>query len=328
MILVTGATGFLGHNLIPLLRQAGHPLRALVRPGSDTRFLQTCGVELAYAADISDRENVAAACQGCDTVIHAAGHFRFWGNLATFWQTNVEGTAAVLEAASAAHVTRFIHVSTVVVVGKTEHGRLIDETHPCHPLDFYQRTKLEGESLALTYHRERGLPVVVLRPGAFYGPWGHYAFNRLFFEEPLRGWRIKVENGRRITFPVFVSDVSQAILLALDKGRPGQIYNISGHSLDHNSVNAIVSDLARIRPWRMNMPTPAVLTLARVWTVLSRWTEQEPFYPVNMAPYVFQDWWVSSAKAEQELGFIPTPFAEGARRTLEWYWREGLLKRT
>lgn len=325
MILVTGATGFLGHNLIPLLRQSGYELRALVRPGSDTRFLQACGVELAYAADITDRKNVMAACQGCEAVVHAAGHFRFWGNLATFWQTNVEGTATVLEGATAAGVERFIHVSTVVVVGKTAYGRLIDESHPCQPLDFYQRTKMEGELLALAYHRERGLPVVVLRPGAFYGPWGHYAFNRLFFEEPLRGWRIKVEHGRRITFPVFVPDVSQAILLALDRGRPGEIYNVSGHSLDHNSVNAIVSNLAGIRQWRLDIPTAAVLTLARVWTRLSRWTGREPFYPVNMAPYVFQDWWVSSEKARQELGFVPTPFAEGAKRTLNWYRQEEIL---
>jgi nucleoside-diphosphate-sugar epimerase len=167
----------------------------------------------------------------------------------------------------------------------------------------------------------------VLRPGAFYGPWGHYAFNRLFFEEPLRGWRIKVDNGRHITFPVFVPDVVRGIEMALRQGRPGEIYNICGQSLDHNTINRIVSDMAGISRWRMNVPTSAVVTLARVWTFLSRYTGREPFYPINMAPYVFQDWHVSYNKAAQELGFIPTPFAEGTRETLEWYWSEGLLKR-
>lgn len=327
MILITGATGFLGHNLVPRLCQAGHPVRALVRPHSDTAFLRHCGVELAVTDDITDITAVTAAMQGCRQVIHAAGLFRFWGDLPTFWQTNVGGTAAVLQAAVDAGVERFIHISTIAVVGKTPQRGIITEKTPCHPQEHYQKTKLEGERLALAYHCEQGLPVIVLRPGAFYGPWGHYAFNRLFFEEPLKGWRIKVDGGRHITFPVFVPDVAQAILLALEKGRPGEIYNICGQSLDHNSVNAIVSDLAGIGHWRINVPTQAVLLLARAWTALSRFTHHEPFYPINMAPYVFQDWHVSYQKAETELGFVPTPFAVGARQTLQWYWEQGLLPR-
>jgi nucleoside-diphosphate-sugar epimerase len=115
--------------------------------------------------------------------------------------------------------------------------------------------------------------------------------------------------------------------MALRRGQPGAIYNICGQSLDHNSINHIVSDLAGISRWRMNIPTSAVVTLARIWTFLSRYTGREPFYPINMAPYVFQDWHVSYDKAARELGFTPTSFAVGTRETLEWYWREGLLKR-
>lgn len=327
MILITGATGFLGHNLIPLLLEAGYKVRALVRPASDTTFLQQRGVELACVNDISDTPAVLQACRGCRHVIHAAGRFRFWGNVADFWRTNVAGTTAVLGAALAAGVERFVHVSTIVVVGRTPSEGFIDEDTSCYPQDPYQVTKLEAEQLALAAYREKGLHTVVLRPGAFYGPWGHYAFNRLFFEEPLRGWRIKVDGGRRITFPVFVPDVAQAVLLALTKGRPGEIYNVAGECLSHNAVNATVSTLAGISPWRFNVPTGAVLALAQTWTVLSRFTGREPFYPINMAPYVFQDWAVSSQKAKTELGLEPTPFVEGARTTLEWYWQQGILKR-
>lgn len=327
MILITGATGFLGHNLIPRLLAAGYPVRALVRPTSDVAFLQQLGVELALAEDVSDETAVATACQGCQYVIHAAGYFRFWGDLPTFWQTNVAGTAAVLAAAAQAGVSRFIHISTIVVAGRVPPGTIVDEIIPCHPLDHYQRTKLEAEQLALAYHREHNLPVIVLRPGAFYGPWGHYAFNRLFFEEPLRGWRIKVDGGRHITFPVFVPDVAQGILLALQNGRPGEIYNICGQSLPHQVVNDIVSDLAGISHWRLSVPTAAVVLLARIWTALSRFTRREPYYPINLAPYVFQDWQVSAGKAEQQLGFQPTPFAQGAKITLDWYREQALLRR-
>lgn len=325
MILVTGATGFLGHNLVPRLLNAGYRVRALARPDSDATLLEQWGAEIVRVGDISDAAEVQQACSSCHAVIHAAGHFRMWGRLYRFWQTNVEGTATVLDAAYRAGVSRFLHISTVAVVGKTIPGRPVDETHPCAPQDYYQRTKLEGERLALAYHRYQRLPVVVLRPGALYGPWGRYAFNRLFFEDPLRGWRIRVEKGRRVTFPAFTPDVARGIVAALTLGRPGQIYHLSGEPLSHNAVNDTVSDLAGIGRWRLDVPTPAVLLLARAWTALSRFTDREPFYPINLRHYVFQDWPVCSDKARKELSFRPTPFVEGARATLEWYRRQGVL---
>ncbi len=327
MILITGATGFLGHHLVPHLVNAGYTLRAVVRPSSNTEFLQKLGVELAYAEDISDVAALTQACAGCDQVIHAAGLFRFWGEPDEFWQTNVAGTTAVLQAVRHHPIQRFIYISTIAVVGKPPTNRPIDETTCCNPLEPYQQSKLEAETRVLAAHANDGLPAIVLRPGAFYGPWGRYAFNRLFFEEPLKGWRIKVDNGRHITFPVFVPDVVQGVELALRNGRFGQIYNICGESLEHNRVNAIVNNLADIGHWRLNFPTWMVLLLARAWTALSKFTGREPFYPINMAPYVFQDWHVTYQKAADELGFQPTPFAEGARQTLEWYWQQGLLKR-
>lgn len=327
MILVTGATGFLGHNLIPYLKAQGHQVRALVRPQSDTRFLLEHNVDLAYATDINDAPAIHQAMTGCNAVIHAAGHFRFWGNTVDFWQTNVGGTATMLNAAAYHPIKRYIHISTIAVAGHPVGERIIDETYPAHPVGPYQRTKLEGERLALAYHRERGLPVIVLRPGAFYGPWGRYAFNRLFFEEPLRGWRAKIDGGKHITFPAFVPDVARGIALALQHGRIGEIYNICGQSLDHNSLNAIVSDLAGISHFRLSTPKNVMVMMARIWTALSRYTGREPFYPMGLEPYIFGDWIVSTEKAERELNFQATPFAIGAKMTLDWYWNAGLIKR-
>jgi dihydroflavonol-4-reductase len=325
MILVTGASGFLGRNLVPRLLRAGYRVRITARPQSDVLPLLGPGVEVAQLCDIGDEAGLRAACAGCEAVIHAAAHFRMWGPMLTFWQTNVAGTAALLDAMLAEGVPRLVYVSSIVVVGHVLPGRLVDESHPCRPLDHYQRTKLEAERLALAYARYRGLDSVVVRPGALYGPWGEYAFNRLFFVEPLRGWRIKVNGGRHITFPAYTGDVANGIVAALERGRSGEIYNLSGDSLSHNAVNQIVSDLAGISRWRWNIPIPAVLALARGWTALSRFTQREPFYPANLAHYVFQDWPVSSAKALAELGFAPRPFVEGASETLQWYREQGLF---
>jgi len=325
-VLVTGATGFLGRHLIPQLIAAGHDVQALVRPTSDTTFLKQNGVSLAVAPDISSKAEVAQACHGCDAVIHAAGQFRFWGKYDEFYQTNVAGTEAVLEGCTAAGVKKFVHVSTIAIAGRFPAGSLLDENHPPNPDENYQKTKYEGEQLALQYGRDHDLDVVIIRPGAFYGPWGRYAFNRLFFEEPLRGWRIRVAGGRHIQFPAFVPDVAQGIVLGLQQGNAGEIYNICGESMSHNACNDIVSDLAGIYRFRLPIAKFLVLALAWSWTKLSIVTGREPFYPFNLRLYVFQDWRVSTEKAQKELGFRPTPFEDGARATLAWYKESGILR--
>lgn len=326
MILVTGATGFLGHNLVPLLLRRGHRVRALVRPASRWQFLEELGVELAWG-DMRDRGAVMDAVYGCDAVVHGAGHFRFWGRSQDFYETNVEGTRHVLEASRLAGVQRFVHISTVAVVGRPKSGTVIDETYPCHPADDYMRSKLAGENLVRRTQREHGLPALILRPGAYYGPWGHYAFNRLFFEDPfIKGLPIQIHGGRHFTFPIFLPDLAQVIEAALSRGRPGETYNVSGPSLAHRDINAIISRITGVSPRWIDVPAPAILLFARLWTAVSHISRREPYYPINMAPYVFYDWVVDSSKAARELAFEPTSFEHGARVTLEWYRSIGLLK--
>ena len=185
MILITGATGFLGLNVCEHLANQGYRLRALVRPASDTAFLEQLGVEI-FQGDVLDAVSIRAAMQGCNYVVHAAARFRLWGAFEPFFQVNVKGTRNVLQAALAAEIERFIHISTVIVVGPQERGMVITEELCCrpYPTDNYAKTTYMGERLALNYVG-CGLPVLVLRLGALYGPYGHYAFNRLFFEEFL-----------------------------------------------------------------------------------------------------------------------------------------------
>jgi dihydroflavonol-4-reductase len=295
----------------------------LVRRTSAWEFLKPLGVELAWG-DIRNPEAVREATVGCRAVVHAAGKFRMWGQREDFFAVNLEGTRNALNAAHDAGVERFIYISTVAVIGAPRDDTVIDEGYPPTPWDYYQQSKLAAERLALHYHRRHATPVIVLRPGAFYGPGGRYAFNRLFFEDPLKGIPIQVHHGRHINFPVYIRDVAQGIELALKRGQVGETYNISGPSLSHREANDQIDRLLGHRILRFNAPAWAMLTLARLWTWLSRYTNQEPYYPINLSLYVFYDWQVSSEKAEQDLGFVPTPFEEGARETLAWYREIGI----
>ncbi|MBN2501546.1 MAG: NAD-dependent epimerase/dehydratase family protein [Anaerolineales bacterium] len=317
LIFLTGGTGFLGHHLLPVLLECGYDLRLLVRPTADIDWLAGKNVEIAYG-DVTDAQSVQAGMAGCDYVVHAAGHFRFWGPEETFYQVNEYGTEVVCDAALAQGIERFVHISTIVVVGEPPPGVFIDENASLNPQDSYQKSKVAGEAVVKRKAAE-GLPAVILRPGAFYGPYGRYAFNRLFVEEPLRGWRVQVDGGRRYTFPVYAPDVARAAHLAIKFGRVGEIYNICGRSITHLVLNRMVSELLDIDPWRLNVPSQEMILLAWLMEFTARLTQREPFYPINLRHYVFNDWQVRSAKARLELGFEPTELREGLQETIDWY---------
>lgn len=142
----------------------------------------------------------------------------------------------------------------------------------------------------------------------------------------MRGLLLKVHRGHRITFPVFTEDVSHAVELALRRGQLGEIYNICGDPLSHNEANNIISDLAGLTHFRLNVPPWSMIALAGLMTFWARVTNIEPFYPLALKPYVFESWPVSSQKARDGLGFSPTSFEQGVRRTLCWYRRIGVWK--
>jgi nucleoside-diphosphate-sugar epimerase len=136
---------------------------------------------------------------------------------------------------------------------------------------------------------------------------------------------IQIHRGQRLTFPVYVPDVAQAILLALTKGERGAVYNICGEPLTHHAANQIISQLAQLTTFRLNIPANFMLWYARYQTFMAQRSGIEPDYPIDLAKYVFYDWNVSSQKARTHLSFSPTPFSEGARATINWYREIGML---
>jgi|FLYN01.1.fsa_nt_gi nucleoside-diphosphate-sugar epimerase len=322
MIFVTGGTGFLGRHLVPALCRAGYyPVRVLTRRPDEHRWLRRYPQVEVVQGDLLDGQIIERAVAGCRYVIHAGGIFRFWvpGSERVFYDTNTRGTEHVLNAAHKTQVERVIHISTAAVIGQPDSDKVVDETHPPRPADAYQRSKLQAEQIALRYFTEYDLPVIILRPGAYYGPLGEYAFNRLFFKDPMRGIIMQVEGGRHIIFPAYIADVAQGVMKALECGCPGEIYNICGDWITHREAFDIVVEEARL-PWpRLPIPGWMGIATAHVLEAISIITRREPFWPLNLRSYVYNNWRVSSEKARRELGFEPTGFREGARRTIAWY---------
>lgn len=318
MIFVTGGTGFLGRHLIAALCRAGYATRVLTRDPAAHPWLQRYPNTQVIAGDLVDGHFLKQAVQGCRYVIHAGGLFRFWGDTQDFMRINKLGTENMLAAASYHDVERFIHISSVAVIGEPDPKNIIDETYPPNPVDAYQQSKYEGEQIALRY-QQHGLPVIVLRPGAFYGPLGEYAFNRLFFKDPMRGIIMQINGGRYITFPIYIADVVQGIMKALVGGQIGEVYNICGDWLSHHEVFDIVCEEASLHWPRPPIPGWLAINASHVLEFFANLTGREPFWPINLQSYVYNNWRVSNDKAQRELGFNPTDFREGARRTIAWY---------
>jgi dihydroflavonol-4-reductase len=322
MIFVTGGTGFLGRHLVPALCRAGYrPIRVLTRrPDQNTWLHRYPEVEIVRG-DLLDAHVIERSIEGCRYVIHAGGMFRFWvpGDERIFFDTNARGTEHILNASLKFRVERMVHISTAAVIGQPDSNKIVDETHPPRPADAYQRSKLQAEQIVLGYYSQHRLPVIILRPGAYYGPMGEYAFNRLFFKDPMRGIIMQVSGGRHIIFPAYIADVAQGVIKALVRARPGEIYNICGAWITHREAFDIVCDEAHLRWPRLPIPGWMGIATARVLEAISTITRREPFWPLNLRSYVYNNWRVSSAKAQRELGFEPTDFREGARQTIAWY---------
>jgi dihydroflavonol-4-reductase len=314
-VFVTGGTGFLGQHLLPTLVAAGHRVRALVRNPAQHPWLAQHPIEI-IPGDILDEPALQRGADGADAIVHAAGMFRFWGNAAEFERTNIGGAEVIVRAAAAVACQRLVHVSTIYLIGQPPPDRTIDETYPPNPVEPYQRSKLHAEQHILA---QAHTPVIVLRPGAFYGPGSDYAFNRLFFHDPMRGIIMQLNGGRYVILPVFIADVAQAILSALTRGTPGEIYNICDDPIAHRDAYDIVCREAKLWYPRLTLPDWTGLTASHILESFGRLTRREPFYPLNMRSYVYNYWRVSHEKATRELGFVPTPFVEGARQTIAWY---------
>jgi nucleoside-diphosphate-sugar epimerase len=318
MIFVTGGTGFLGRHLIPTLCRAGYSLRVLTRQPEANKWLCKYPHVEVVAGDLTSGEGLDAV-QGCEYVIHAAGLFSMWNMAGDFEATNVAGTEHLLAEATRANVKRLVYVSTLAVIGNPQPQRIVDEAHPPRPADPYQASKLKAEQVIKRYHYEHDIETVILRPGAFYGPLGDYAFNRLFFTDPLRGIIMQMDGGYYRIFPVYIGDAAQGILLALTQGKSGEIYNLSGEPISHRAAFDIICKEADIHWLRLNLPGFVGINFSRFLNLLSRITRREPFWPLGLRSYVFNDWHVTSDKARRELGFTPIDFADGAKRTLAWY---------
>lgn len=229
--LVTGGTGLLGSHFVEQLVKRGRRVRALVRPGSDTRFLVSQGAELVEG-DLSDAESLARACEGVSTVYHSAARVGDWGPWEEFVNITIEGTRKLLQAATAAGVKRFLHISSISAYGHpNQAGLVIDESAPLgvnlHKWSYYSRAKVEAEKLVWAAHERGDIVATVIRPSWLYGPRDRATIGRLC--DSIRQGKIKIlGDGNNRLNVVHAGNVAEGgIAAAESEVGAGEAFNCS-----------------------------------------------------------------------------------------------------
>lgn len=320
-ILITGGNGFVGRHLAGELVARGDKVRVLAIPGEDTSSLDPR--HQVYRGDIRVAESLSEAVRGTDAIVHLAAMMHVWKPLADYEQVNVDGTLNVCRAAMSAGARRVVHMSSSTVYGMRSPGP-VDESSPLAPFnDPYSLTKAKADLAVQRLSREEGLPAVILRPDQIFGPGDRLHFGATAAR--LRSGRgVLVGNGDNFLPLVYVDDVVQGLMLALDSAQAvGEAFNISSDApITQREYLASVARETGGEPPRIRVPL-GILSFGadvaeRIFSAVGG-SRRPPITRLGAA-FLGTSVRFSIDKARNDLGYTPrVSLREGIRRSAAWY---------
>ena len=320
-LLVTGASGFLGSTLVPLLRAQGHEVRALARSGTIPGVFTVQG-------DVRDPEAVRRALEGVDGLYHLAGLVsRDPADARKMYELHVDGTRNVLTAAARANLKRVVLASSSGTIGVSRERRVATEEDG-YPIETvgrwpYYLSKIYEEKIALEFAR-RGLPVVILNPSLLLGPGDARMSSTQDVFRFLMG-RIPVMPRGGISF-VDVRDTAQAFVAALTRGNVGERHLLGAANWEFEEFFARLGRIAHRPPPLLRMPSPLKVAAAH-W--LERWARdrgREPDLPASDVEMGECWFFIDSSKSERLLGFHPRDPVETLAETVQYVRQHFLAK--
>ena len=323
--LVTGANGFLGAAVVRALRAAGTPVRAFVRAGSDRRNLTGLDVELAVG-DLTDRDSLAAAVDGCAAVFHVAADYRLWvADPKPMYRANVDGSVNVLEAAAAARVPRMVYTSSVAVLGINRDRTPADETTPvtlAEMVGHYKRSKFLAEIAVRGRAAELGFPVVTVNPSTPIGPGDvkPTPTGRILLDAAAGRMPAFVDTGLNL---VHVDDVARGHLLAFERGVPGERYILGGEDFTLERILREVAQHVGRRASTIRLPHWSVYPLAVAAEGFALLTRREPRVTLDGVRMSTKHMYFSSRKAERELKFEWRDPRLAIAAAVDWFKQNG-----
>jgi dihydroflavonol-4-reductase len=327
-VLVTGASGFIGGNLVRELLRQGYEVRALVRPGSNLKALQ--GLKPNYAeGDLLDRPSLDQALAGCQGLFHTAALYAFWSKSpGLIYRTNVQGTENILAAAAARGLQKVVYTSSESAVGISPGFRVGNEEMQGDLKGIageYKRSKFIAEEVARSYCA-RGLPLTIVNPTT---PIGAYDVKptptgKIVTDYLNHKMFACLETGLNV---IDVEDVARGHVLALEKGRPGQRYLLGNRNLSLRDMMLILERIAHIPAPRLNIPYWLAMGAGYLdgfveGTCLRRYPRIPPA-AVKAARKVRH---FDCGRAVQELGLPQTSVEIAFEKAVRWFRDNGYAK--
>jgi nucleoside-diphosphate-sugar epimerase len=314
---VTGGTGFIGSRVVQRLRDRGDEVVVLARRPEKASGLDAEVVE----GDLSNADAIRRGMEGCQAAFHIAADYRVGMDPSkrdSMRDSNVGGTERVLDAAAEAGVDKIVYVSTVNVFGNTR-GQTVDESYRRDEADgfvsTYDETKYRAHLIAEQRAAE-GAPVVIVQPGGVYGAGDHALVGQMIEQASTGKMPAKAfpELGLNM---VHVDDVAEGILLAYDKGKPGESYVLGGEITTQGELIDKAAAIGGKKPPRMTVP-PFVL---KAMIPVGRFVGPPMGLPPNFREMISAahevTYWAKDDKARRELGYSPRDLDTGLRQTIQ-----------
>lgn len=327
-IMVTGSTGFIGTHLTKKLLAAGHTLHLLIR-GQHIHHDHINQQITVFQGDILDKNALNMAMRGCDQIYHLAALASVWcADNSLFYETNYKGTDLLFQTALINKIKRIVFSSTAGTIGPSGVEPVTEKT--IRTVDFfnsYETSKFMAEERAV-YYNLQGLQIVTVNPTRVYGPGllsESNPFTRLMRLYLNGNWRIMPGKGQCLGNYVFIDDVINGLILAMERGKPGDKYLIGGEDCTYSDFFKHLSIISgkKIRLYNFPMPFLKILSIIEVFKAKS-FNKQPLITPEWVEKYNY-DWGACSLKAIDELGYSYHTLDQGMKITIDWLYAEKLV---
>ena len=320
-IFVTGATGFIGSELIRELLDENHEVVGLYRDAKKIRI--SPNDKLSWErCPLADPDRLKDCLQGCDVVFHLAAYARVWAkDRDLYHEINVNGTRNLLHAAMEAGVSKFILTSTAGVLGPSN-GSPVDETMARTSEYFteYERTKSMAEKLVLGT-KMHGMRTVVLLPSRLYGPGllnESNSVTRLIQKYIQGSWRLLPGNGKKIGNYAYIRDVVQGHIRAMHYPGHNERFILGGINIEYRGFFDAIGEVSGQRQWLIPVPSSLIIGISYLLWLRAKVLGHPPLITPGWARKYLHHWKLSSRKAQKELGYKITPLDQALRDTITW----------
>ncbi len=321
--LITGATGYIGTQLTKRLVAEGNTVHALYRSESKVGELKDLSNVILKKGDLLDKPSLEAAVAGCDAVFHVAAFAKPWDkDPRTFYEYNFDGAVNVFEAAHQAGARRIVFTSTAGTMNPSQPGKPSWEDAP-RTVDYftdYDRSKGQAEEVAKRMSGN-GLDIVTVNPSRVYGPGllsdsnGVTRMVRMYLDGKFR---LLPGDGNSIGNYVFIDDVVEGHLLAMQRGRAGERYIIGGANVSFNEFFEILAALSGKKQRMIKVPLPVMNIAGHLMEWRAKLTGIPPILTPPWVKRFHYNWELSIDKAKRELGYAPLGLEQGLMKTLRW----------